>query len=87
MRTTLTLDDDLFGMLQRRAKELEKSFKEVVNATLRAGLQQNLSSPPQTPPKVKSRNLGLKSGLDPDRLNQMVDELEAEAFARNHDQL
>ena len=38
MRTTLTLDDDLAGLLKQRARELGIPFKEAVNRTIRAGL-------------------------------------------------
>ncbi len=37
MRTTLTLDDDLAGLLKQRARELGIPFKEAVNRTIRAG--------------------------------------------------
>ena len=38
MRITLTLDDDLAGLLKQRAQELGVPFKEAVNRTIRAGL-------------------------------------------------
>ena len=38
MRTTLTLDDDLAGLLKQRAEALGVSFKEAVNRAIRAGL-------------------------------------------------
>ena len=38
MRTTLTLDDDVAGLLKRRALELGIPFKEALNRTIRAGL-------------------------------------------------
>ena len=38
MRTTLTLDDDLFMALNERARATSRSFKEVVNEALRRGL-------------------------------------------------
>ena len=37
MRTTLTLDDDLFMALNERARATGRSFKEVVNEVLRRG--------------------------------------------------
>ncbi len=39
MRTTLTLDDDLFALLKSRSQEERRPFKDVVNETLRAGLE------------------------------------------------
>jgi len=38
MRTTLTLDDDLFMALNERARATGRSFKEVVNEVMRRGL-------------------------------------------------
>jgi predicted transcriptional regulator len=38
MRTTLTLDDDLAKELQETARNSARSFKEVINDTLRHGL-------------------------------------------------
>ena len=35
MRTTLTLDDDLFMALDERARATGRSFKEVVNEVVR----------------------------------------------------
>lgn len=85
MRTTLTLDDDIAKILQRRARELDKSFKEVVNATLRDGLaKEDLPVAMKPAPKIVPRNLGLKAGIDPDKLNQFVDELEVEEFAKKY---
>jgi len=38
MRTMLTMDDDLAGLLKQRARSLGIPFKEAVNRTIRAGL-------------------------------------------------
>lgn len=82
MRTTLTIDDDIAGVLRRRADELGRPFKEVVNAALRQGLGSPI--PEKKIPKICARNLGLKPGIDPDRLNQLLDELDVAEFARRH---
>lgn len=39
MRTTLTVDDDLLARLKQRAHERDVALKQVVNETLRAGLE------------------------------------------------
>ncbi len=81
MRTTLTLDDDLAGILQRRAKQLGQSFKEVVNSTLRNGLAAKVidKKPSVT---VRPHDFGTSPGIDLDRLNQLVDELAADDYMR-----
>jgi hypothetical protein len=38
MRTTLTLDDDVFKAARRRAREQDRSLKDVINEALRQGL-------------------------------------------------
>ena len=83
MRTTLTIDDDLAGILRKKADQQGHSFKEVVNELLRAGIvaSGDISSRRQ-PIKVVAKPLGLKPGYDPDKLNQLVDELEAGDYLR-----
>ncbi|MDX2227655.1 MAG: DUF2191 domain-containing protein [Verrucomicrobiae bacterium] len=81
MRTTLTLDDDLAEILALRARQNHKAFKEVVNEALRAGLA-TLSQPEvRMARKIKVRPFtgGLMPGVDPDRMNQLYDELEADS--------
>ena len=50
MRTTLTLDDDLFIALNERARSTGRSFKEVVNEILRRGLAPGTPRPTVEPP-------------------------------------
>jgi hypothetical protein len=81
MRTTLTIDDDLAGILKRRARELGLPFKEVVNRTLRAGLGEAAKARRHPAPKTIPHAFGFRPGIDLDKLNQLADELEAEAYA------
>ena len=81
MRTTLTLDDDLAGILEQRAREMGVSFKEVVNRTIRAGLGQSARRRRGPVPRVIPHSFGFKPGVDLDKLNQLADELEADAAA------
>ncbi len=82
MRTTLTIDDDLAGILQRKARELDKPFKELVNTALRKGLAESLTEKKRKI-TVRPHDFGAaKAGLDMDRLNQFVDELEVEDYLR-----
>jgi hypothetical protein len=80
MRTTLTLDDDLAGLLKRRARALGVSFKEAVNRAIRAGLGETAKVQRDAAPKTIPHSFGFKPGIDLDKLNQLADELEAEAF-------
>jgi hypothetical protein len=86
MRTTLTLDDDLAGLLKRRARELGIPFKEAVNRTIRAGIGETSATRSHPAPKTISHSFGFRPGIDLDKLGQLADELEAEAFAEKvHD--
>jgi hypothetical protein len=82
LRTTLTLDDDLAEALNRSARLSGRSFKEVVNAAIRRGLSTGeMPSDADTRPfVVQPQACGLMPGIDPLRLNQLVDQLEAEQF-------
>ena len=81
MRTTLTIDDDLAGILHRRARKLGRPFKEVVNSTLRKGLSEDRKTAAHSV-VVRPHDFGNSPGIDLDRMNQLVDELEVEDFQR-----
>lgn len=49
-RTTLTLEDELVLELKRIARQTDRSFKAVVNTTLRRGLFQGGKSEAPLPP-------------------------------------
>jgi hypothetical protein len=83
MRTTLTIDDDLAGILKRRSRELGLPFKDVINRTLRAGLGEHAKPRQRTAPKTIPHSFGFRPGIDLDKLNQLVDELEADEYAAN----
>jgi hypothetical protein len=73
MRTTVTLDDDIAARLKERAQELGVPFKEVLNATLRAGLGGQEQPRPYT---QRTASLGLRPGIDLDRASQLADDLQ-----------
>ena len=85
MRTTLTLDDDLAGLLKLRARELGIPFKEAVNRTIRAGLGEAGAARRHPAPKTMPHSFGFRPGVDLDKLGQLSDELEAESFAEKID--
>ncbi len=79
MRTTLTLDADIADTLRERARLLDMSFKQVVNDTLRRGLSPAATDPPPAY-RVVPNHSAFVPGIDPLKLNQINDRLEAEAF-------
>ncbi|MEB3183796.1 MAG: CopG family transcriptional regulator [Cyanobacteriota bacterium] len=86
MRTTLTLDEDLAEALSRTARLTGRSFKAVVNEAIRRGLScGDQPTQKQRPPfRVEPQACGLMPGIDPLRLNQLVDQLELEEAAGHH---
>ena len=81
MRTTLTIDDDLAGILQRKSRELDLPFKQVVNTALRIGLAKNSQI---EKPRIVVRPHDFGANLFPNMVqpNQLIDELEIEDYLR-----
>lgn len=81
MRTTLTIDDDLAGLLKQRTRQLGIPFKETVNRAIRAGLAEAAKPQRGKAPKTIAHSFGFAPGVDLDKLGQLADELEAEGYA------
>jgi len=82
MRTTLTLDPDVAMKLKKRMAEKKLTLKETVNQALRSGLKAVEQEKKRAPFKVIPHSFGFKPGIDLNRLNQLVDELESEEYVR-----
>lgn len=82
VRTTLTLDRDVADGLKKHMRRSGQGLKATINEALRRGLR--LAGRPSRAPrfKVQPHALGIRLGIDLDRLNQLVDELEVEETAR-----
>jgi hypothetical protein len=82
VRTTLTLDREVAERLQKEMRRSGKGLKATVNEALKRGL--GMAGKPVRPPRfeVRPHAFGLRPGIDPDRINQLVDELEAEEGSR-----
>lgn len=79
MRTTLTLDPEIADRLKQEAALGKRSFKAIVNEALRRGL--GMETTKRAPRfRVQPHSSRLLPGIDPTRLNQLVDELDVEAF-------
>lgn len=82
MRTTVAIDDDLFDKLKEAATKRRQPFTRIVNETLRRGLS---GQPPRrtrkAPFRVEPFDSAFRPGVDPLRLNQLVDDLEVRRVA------
>lgn len=81
MRTTLTLDPDVAAKAKEGAARLRKPFKDVINAALRAGLDDVLAPPAAKPYRTKPRQLGLRPGLNYDKISELIAIGEGEAHS------
>jgi hypothetical protein len=81
MRTTVTLDRDVERMLKDAMHQRRSSFKETLNAAVRAGIGGGQKAEGKRPKIViEARAMGLRRGIDPRSLNRLNDDLEADAF-------
>jgi len=80
MRTTVTLDKDVEKMLRDAMHSSRRSFKQMINAAIRAGLSKKSVGAKRTPFKIKAKPMGLRDGIDPTALNKLAGELEADAI-------
>jgi hypothetical protein len=80
MRTTLTLDEDVASKLQSESRRSGRSFREVVNETLRRGLAQKTEPRSGEPFRVATRDLGeLRPGVSLDNVQALIEQLEGPA--------
>lgn len=81
MRTTVTLDTDVEHLLRESMQRSRKSFKQALNDALRRALKGDAAA--ETPPfEIQSRPMGLRTGIDPARLQEYDDEAEIDEFLR-----
>jgi hypothetical protein len=77
VRTTLTLDDDVAGKLKAETRRSGRSFREVVNDTLRRGLATRRETQRGAPFRVAARDLGeLAPGLVLDSVADLLEQVE-----------
>ena len=76
MRTTLTLERDVAERLRQEMRRTGRGLKAIVNEALRLGLGGAGRPVRAARFTVKARDLGLRPGIDPDRMNQLVDDLQ-----------
>ncbi|MGE5172014.1 MAG: hypothetical protein ACM3JC_16750 [Rudaea sp.] len=77
MRTTLTLDDDVAAKLKAETRRTGKSFREVVNETMRRGLADRRATGARRSFKVVPHDFGrLRQGLSLDNIGELVEQVE-----------
>lgn len=81
MRTTFSIDPDIVPKLKALVRRKKDPMRKVLNDLIRVAIRLEVEG---APPgfEVISKNLKLKTGYDPSKLNTLYDELEAEQVAR-----
>jgi hypothetical protein len=80
VRTTVTLEPDLAKKVKALAARRGVSFKQALNEVVRRGLTSPARQNAQTKYAVQPHAGGFRPGIDPGKLNQLVDQLEVEGF-------
>ena len=80
MRTTVTIESDVAIEIEKRRQAPGASMKRVINGLLRKGLRVEAETPPPAPYRSETFDLHFRPGIDPLKLNQLVDELDVDAF-------
>jgi hypothetical protein len=80
MRTTVTLDPDVAEKLRQLAHKRRTSFKVTLNDVLRDGLARQMGERRRRRFVVEPHAGGFRPGIDSGRLNQLLDQMEVEAF-------
>ena len=81
MRTTLTLDDDVFHSLENLQEKRSASFKQAVNEALRAGLavlMRSESAPTQAQYTTPTFDLGIARFPSLDNISEVLDMAEGD---------
>jgi hypothetical protein len=77
MRTTLTLDDDVAAKLKAESRRAGRSFRAIVNETLRRGPTRRRSTVQREPFRITLRDLGdLRPGLTLDNVAELIKQVE-----------
>ena len=75
MRTTVTLDPDVQTLLKNAMRKADKSFKQVLNDGLRAGLSMRPAAKAIAPWEPMTFDMGVPL-VDLSKMNALLDELE-----------
>ena len=81
MRTTLTLDPEVAEKLRSEAALGKRTFKDIVNQALKRGLGIEKIKP-EKPFEVITFSSAFQPGIDPRKLQQFLDDEEAESSFR-----
>lgn len=81
MRTTLSIDSDVAERIRQEIRTGKRSLKQVINDCLRIGFGMTAGDH-HAPFRVEPHSSAYQPGLDTTKLNQVLDDLDAEESAQ-----
>ncbi len=78
MRTTLTIDDDVFDQARALSEKLRTPFRRVVSEAMRIGLREVSHAATVKPYRTTGHPMGLRQGYDIDNIQEVLAVAEGE---------
>jgi hypothetical protein len=82
MRTTVTFEPDVAAKLKRRLAERQETLKGLVNLAMRNLLNASPEKRKEKRFRVEPHDFRFRPGIDPNKMNQLADELEDQEIIR-----
>ena len=73
IRTTVTLDDDVFERLQQESRKRAVPFRQAINDILRSGLLAAQRPAGRRKFRVEPRHMGTRPGLNYDNVSALIE--------------
>jgi len=80
VRTTVTLDDDVFGRLKQISRAEGIPFRQALNDVLRAGLLAREEPAGRRKFRIEPRHMGVCPGLNYDHVRALLELSEGEGY-------
>ncbi len=80
IRTTVTLDEDVFERLKQASRAERVPFRQALNDTLRAGLLAREEPTARRKFRIEPRHMGVRPGLNYDNVSALLELAEGENY-------
>ncbi|MBM3744476.1 MAG: DUF2191 domain-containing protein [Acidobacteria bacterium] len=80
IRTTVTLDEDVFERLKEASRSRGVPFRQALNDTLRVGLVAAREPGARRKFRIEPRHMGVRAGLNYDNVSALLELAEGETY-------